>query len=40
LTHRQRRETRYQDPSQQVKVRPKDRLRIVSMASEKRADQE
>ena len=40
LTHRQRRETRYQDPGQQVKVRPQDRLRIVSMPSEKRADQE
>ena len=40
LTHRQRRETRYQDPGQQVKVRPRDRLRIVSMPSEKRADQE
>lgn len=36
LTHRQRRETRYQDPGKQVRVRPQDRLRIVSMPSEKR----
>src|SRR5581483_10003762 len=36
LTHRQRRETRYQDPGKQVKVRPQDRLRIVSMPAEKR----
>src|SRR5512135_175514 len=36
LTHRQRRETRYQNPGQQVKVRPQDRLRIVSMAPEPR----
>ena len=35
LTHRRRRETKYQDPGQQVKVRPRDRLRIVSMKSEK-----
>ncbi|MDQ6621105.1 MAG: NADH-quinone oxidoreductase subunit J [Pseudomonadota bacterium] len=40
LTHRQRRETRYQDPGQQVKVRPQDRLRIVSMPSEKRDTQD
>ena len=40
LTHRQRRETRYQDPGKQVKVRPQDRLRIVSMPAEKPADQE
>ena len=40
LTHRQRRETRYQDPGKQVKVRPRDRLRIISMAPEKRAEQE
>ena len=36
LTHRQRRETRYQDPGKQVKVRPGDRLRIVSMPPEPR----
>jgi NADH-quinone oxidoreductase subunit J len=35
LTHRRRRETRHQDPGQQVKVRPKDRLRIVAMKAEK-----
>jgi len=36
LTHRRRRETKYQDPGEQVKVRAADRLRIVSMKSEKR----
>jgi NADH-quinone oxidoreductase subunit J len=35
LTHRRRRETKYQDPGLQVKVRPQDRLRIVKMKSEK-----
>ena len=36
LTHRKRRETKYQDPSKQVKVRPGDRLRILNIPSEKR----
>jgi NADH-quinone oxidoreductase subunit J len=36
LTHRRRRETRYQDPGEQVRVRPRDRLRVLSMPSEKR----
>jgi NADH-quinone oxidoreductase subunit J len=36
LTHRKRRDTKYQDPGEQVKVRPRDRLRILSMPSEKR----
>ena len=36
LTHRRRRETKYQDPAAQVKVRAADRLRIVPMKSEKR----
>ena len=36
LTHRKRRETKYQDPSEQVKVRPRDRLRILNIPSEKR----
>ena len=36
LTHRKRRETKYQDPSEQVKVRPRDRLRVLSLPSEKR----
>jgi len=36
LTHRRRRETRYQDPAEQVKVRRKDRVRILEMPSEKR----
>jgi NADH-quinone oxidoreductase subunit J len=36
LTHRKRRETKYQDPSEQVKVRPRDRLRVLSIPSEKK----
>jgi NADH-quinone oxidoreductase subunit J len=36
LTHRRRRETKYQDPGRQVKVRPQDRLRVLSMPAEKR----
>jgi NADH-quinone oxidoreductase subunit J len=36
LTHRRRRETRYQDPAAQARVRPKDRVRVLSMPSEKR----
>ncbi len=40
LTHRQRRDTRHQNPSEQVKVRPQDRLRVVSMPAEKRDNQE
>jgi NADH-quinone oxidoreductase subunit J len=36
LTHRKRRETKYQDPSQQVKVRREDRVRIVQVPTEKR----
>jgi NADH-quinone oxidoreductase subunit J len=36
LTHRRRRETKYQDPNEQVKVRPQDRLRILNIPSEKK----
>jgi NADH-quinone oxidoreductase subunit J len=36
LTHRKRKETRYQNPGEQVKVRARDRLRVLSMPSEKR----
>lgn len=36
LTLRHRPGTKYQDPSEQVQVRPQDRLRIVRMASEKK----
>jgi NADH-quinone oxidoreductase subunit J len=36
LTHRQRRETRYQNPAEQVRVRAGDRLRILQMPSEKK----
>src|SRR4029077_8354812 len=35
LTLRQRKDTRHQDPSQQVKARREDRVRLVSMPSEK-----
>jgi NADH-quinone oxidoreductase subunit J len=38
LTHRKRRETKYQDPSEQVKVRPRDRLRVLNIPSEKREE--
>jgi NADH-quinone oxidoreductase subunit J len=36
LTHRQRRESKYQVPGAQVKVRRADRVRIVKMPTEKR----
>ncbi len=36
LTHRRRRETKHQNPGDQVKVRPRDRLRVLSIPSEKR----
>jgi NADH-quinone oxidoreductase subunit J len=36
LTHRKRRENKVQDPAEQVKVRPRDRLRILSIPSERR----
>jgi NADH-quinone oxidoreductase subunit J len=35
LTLRQRKDSRYQDPSEQVKARRADRVKLVSMASEK-----
>jgi len=35
LTLRQRKDSRHQDPSQQVKARREDRVRLVSMPSEK-----
>ena len=35
LTHRRRRETKYQNPGEQVKARPRDRLRILDIRSEK-----
>lgn len=40
LTHRKRPETKYQDPARQVQVRKSDRLRVVSMKSEPRKNQE
>ena len=36
LTHRKRKQTKSQDPGEQVKVRRADRVRLVSMPSEKR----
>jgi len=36
LTHRTRRETKYQDPGTQVKVRRNDRLRVLKVAPERR----
>jgi NADH-quinone oxidoreductase subunit J len=35
LTHRERKERKYQDPGQQVKVRREDRVRLVDLPSEK-----
>jgi NADH-quinone oxidoreductase subunit J len=36
LTHRTRKQTKHQDPGEQVKVRGRDRLRVLSMPSEER----
>jgi NADH-quinone oxidoreductase subunit J len=36
LTHRTRRDSKYQKPGDQVKVKARDRLRVLSMPSEKR----
>src|SRR6516225_9077769 len=38
LTHRKRRESKYQDPSKQVKVRREDRIRIVQLPPAKREE--
>jgi NADH-quinone oxidoreductase subunit J len=38
LTHRKRRDGKYQDPGRQTKVRAADRLRVLSMPAEKRED--
>ena len=35
LTHRERKERKYQDPGRQVKVRREDRVRLVNLPSEK-----
>ena len=35
LTLRRRKDTRYQDPSKQVRVRRADRVRLVSMPAER-----
>ena len=39
LTHRKRRDSKYQRPGDQVKVRPRDRLRVLSMPPEKQEPQ-
>ena len=39
LTQRHRKDSRYIDPARQVEIRREGRLRIVSMPSEKKADQ-
>ena len=36
LTHRTRRDTKYQDPGQQVKVRREDRVRLLNLPTETR----
>jgi len=36
LTHRKRRDTKYQDPGQQVKVRREDRVRLINLPTETR----
>jgi NADH-quinone oxidoreductase subunit J len=40
LTHRKRRDSKYQKPGEQVKVRPRDRLRVLSIPSEKKQESE
>jgi NADH-quinone oxidoreductase subunit J len=40
LTQRKRRDTKYQDPAKQVRVRRQDRVRLVSMASERKQGEE
>jgi len=36
LTHRKRRESKYQDPARQVKVRRQDRVRLLDLPAEKK----
>ncbi len=36
LTHRQRKQTKHQDPGKQVRVHARDRLRVLSLPAEKR----
>ena len=36
LTHRRRRETKYQNPTDQVRVHRNDRLRVLNIPAEKR----
>jgi len=36
LTHRKRSKTKYQNPAEQIKVRARDRLRVLNIPSEKR----
>ncbi|HTP97590.1 MAG TPA: NADH-quinone oxidoreductase subunit J [Burkholderiales bacterium] len=39
LTLRRRKASKYQDPSQQIRVRREDRIRVVAMKAEARADE-
>jgi NADH-quinone oxidoreductase subunit J len=39
LTHRRRKQTKYQNPGDQVRVHPRDRLRILNIPAEKREGQ-
>jgi len=36
LTHRRRRETKYQNPGEQIRTRREERLRILDIPAEKR----
>ena len=36
LTHRKRKETKHQNPAEQIKVRARDRLRVLNIPSEKK----
>ena len=39
ITYRRRKDTKYQNPAEQVKVRREDRVRLVSMAAEKKVEE-
>ena len=37
LTLRRRKDSKYQDPSQQINIEPRERMRVVKMPSEKKS---
>src|SRR5512143_3691776 len=39
ITYRRRKDTKYQNPAEQVKVRREDRIRLVSMPAEKKVEE-